>query len=71
MKGYFSTYFQFRFTDSEIQNFFLENFQFEAIYHILSSIVRTFFKEGYAEILPVHYAWKVPEKGFKINWVMH
>jgi hypothetical protein len=40
--------------------FFLENLQFEAIYHILSIIVRTFFKESYDEILPAHYAWKVP-----------
>jgi hypothetical protein len=37
---------------------------------ILLRIVRTFFKENYDEILPVHYTWKVPEKGFKINCVM-
>ncbi len=28
-------------------------------YHILSSIVRTFFIENDAEILPVYYTWKV------------
>jgi len=28
------------------------------------------FKENYDEILPVHCTWEVPEKGFKINWVM-
>jgi hypothetical protein len=50
---------------------FLKNLQFEAIYHIVSSIVRTFFKESYDEILPAYYAWKVPEKGLKINCVMH
>jgi hypothetical protein len=52
-------------------NFFLKNLQFEAIYRILSGIVHTFFKESYDEILPAYYAWKVPEKEFKINWVMH
>jgi hypothetical protein len=40
-------------------------------YRILSSMVQTFFEENYDEILPLHYTWKVPEKGFKINWVMH
>ncbi len=39
-------------------------------YRILLSVVRTFFKENYDEILPAHHTWKVPEKGFKINWVM-
>jgi hypothetical protein len=39
-------------------------------YSILSSIVRTFFKENYDEILHAHYTWKIPEKGIKINWVM-
>jgi hypothetical protein len=29
-----------------------------------------FSTENYDELLPAHYAWKVPEKGFKINWVM-
>ncbi len=28
-------------------------------YHIISSIVRTFFIENDAEILHVHYTWKV------------
>ncbi len=40
------------------------------MYRILSSTVPTFFKENYDEILPAHYTWKVPERGFKINWVM-
>lgn len=35
--------------------------------HALLTIVCTYLKENYAEILPVHYAWKVPEKGFKIS----
>ncbi len=38
---------------------------------ILSSVVRTFFKENYGKILPVHSTWKVPEKGFMINLEMH
>jgi hypothetical protein len=29
------------------------------VYHILLSIVRTFFIENSAEILPAHYTWKV------------
>jgi hypothetical protein len=32
-------------------------------YHILLTIVCTFFKENYDEILP----WKVPEKGLRFN----
>ncbi len=28
-------------------------------------------KENYDELLPAHYTWKEPEKGFKIKWVMH
>jgi hypothetical protein len=40
------------------------------VYCILSSIVRTFFKENYDEILFVHFTWKAPEKGFKIGKVM-
>jgi hypothetical protein len=39
-------------------------------YRILLSMVRTFLKENDAEILPVHYTWKVVEKGLKIKWVM-
>jgi hypothetical protein len=39
-------------------------------YHILSSIVCTFFRENDDEILPAHYTWKLVEKGFKIWWVM-
>jgi hypothetical protein len=33
-------------------------------YHILSSIVCTFYIENDAEIFRAHYAWKVAEKGF-------
>jgi hypothetical protein len=40
------------------------------IYLILSSIVRTFFKENYDEILPAHYTWEVPGLRFKITWLM-
>jgi hypothetical protein len=29
-----------------------------------------FFEENYDEILPAHYTWRVPEKGFKINCIM-
>ncbi len=39
--------------------------------HILSNIVRTFLEENYDERLPVQYTWKVPEKGLKINWIIH
>jgi hypothetical protein len=40
------------------------------LYHILSSIVCTFSIENHDELLPANYTWKVPKKGFKINWVM-
>ncbi len=41
-------------------------------YRILSSIVHTFFYiENDAEIFPVHYTWKVAEKGFKITFMMN
>jgi hypothetical protein len=40
-------------------------------YHILLSIVRTFYIENNAEIFPVHYTWKVAEKGFKLAFVMN
>jgi hypothetical protein len=36
------------------------------IYHILSSIVCTFYIENDAEIFPAHYTWEVAEKGFKM-----
>jgi hypothetical protein len=39
-------------------------------YCILSSIVNTFFKENYDEILPAHYTWNAVEKGLKMKWVM-
>ena len=39
-------------------------------FSILWSTVSTFFKENCDEILPVHYTWKAPEKGFKIGKVM-
>jgi hypothetical protein len=41
------------------------------IYHILLSIVRTFYIENYAEIFPAHYTWKVAEKGFKMAFMMN
>ena len=37
------------------------------VFYLLQCVL---FQGAYVEILPVHYAWKVPEKGFKINWVM-
>ena len=40
-------------------------------YSFLLSIVRTFFIENDAEIFPVHYTWKVAEKGFKIALMMN
>ncbi len=39
-------------------------------YRILSSKVRTFFKENDDEILPAHNTLKVNEKGLKIKWAM-
>jgi len=29
--------------------------------------MQTFLKENCDEILPAHYTWRVPEKGFKIE----
>ncbi len=40
-------------------------------YHILLSIVRTFYVESDAEIFPAHYTWKVTEKAFKIDFMMN
>jgi hypothetical protein len=40
-------------------------------YHILSSIVCTFYNENDAEIFPVHYTWKVAERGFKMAFMMN
>ncbi len=42
---------------------------FNAKYHILSCIVRTFYIENYAEIFSAHYTWKVAEKGFKMDFM--
>ncbi len=39
-------------------------------YCILSSIVRIFYIQNDAEIFPVHYTWKVAEKGFKMAFMM-
>ncbi len=43
-----------------------------ANYHILSSIVCTFYIENDAEIFPAHntYTWKVTENGFAMKLVM-
>ncbi len=30
-----------------------------------------FFNENDAEVFPVHYTWKVAEKGFKIDFMMN
>ncbi len=32
--------------------------------------MRTFYKGKYDEILPAHYTWKEPEKGYRINKVI-
>ncbi len=40
-------------------------------YRILFCIVHTFYMENDAEIFPVHYAWKVAEKGFKMASMMN
>ncbi len=37
-------------------------------YHILSSIVCTFFKENCDEMLPADYTLKVPDKGSRLTW---
>jgi hypothetical protein len=36
------------------------------MYCILSSTAAIFYIENDAEIFPVHYTWKVGEKGFKM-----
>jgi hypothetical protein len=33
--------------------------------------VHTFYIKNDAEIFPVHYTWKVAEKGFKIAFMMN
>jgi hypothetical protein len=33
--------------------------------------VRTFYIENDAEIFPVHFTWKVAEKGFKMAFMMN
>ncbi len=33
--------------------------------------MRTFYIENDAEIFPVHYTWKVAEKGFKMAFMMN
>jgi hypothetical protein len=48
---------------------FRKDFNFN--YHILSSIVRIFYIENDAEIFPVHYTWKVAEKGVKMAFMMN
>ncbi len=40
-------------------------------FHILSSIMCTFYIENDAEIFPAHYTWKVTEKGFKMAFIMN
>jgi hypothetical protein len=42
-----------------------------AKYHILLSIVCTFYMGNDAEIFPPHNTWKVAEKGFKIACMMN
>ncbi len=32
-------------------------------------MVHTFYSENDAEIFPVHYTWKVAEKGFKMAFI--
>ncbi len=45
--------------------------QFVDEYHILLSIVYTFYIENDAEIFLAHYTWKVTEKGFKMAFMMN
>jgi hypothetical protein len=40
-------------------------------YPILSSIVHTFYIENDAETFPLHYSWKVAEKGFKMSFMLN
>ncbi len=40
-------------------------------YLILASIVHIFYIENDAEIFPVHYTWKVAEKGFQMAFMMN
>jgi hypothetical protein len=40
-------------------------------YHILLSIVHTFYIQNDAEIFLVHYTWTVAEKGFKMAFIMN
>ncbi len=40
-------------------------------YHILLSIVCTFYIENDAEIFLAHCIWKVAEKGFKMAFMMN
>jgi hypothetical protein len=40
-------------------------------YHILLSIVHTFYIENDAEIFPSHNTWKVAERGFKMAFMMN
>jgi hypothetical protein len=40
-------------------------------YHILWSIVHTFYIKKDAEIFPAHYTWKVAENGFKKAFMMN
>ncbi len=39
-------------------------------YCILLSILHTFYIENDAEIFPVHYTWKVGERGFQMAFMM-
>ncbi len=41
------------------------------IYRNLSSIVSTFKIKNDAEIFPMHYTWKIAEKGFKMAFIMN
>ena len=55
------------FNESSFQN---DVGSWEMIYRILSRTVHIIFKENYVKILAAHFTMKVPEKGFKIKWVM-
>ncbi len=41
------------------------------LYHILLSIVHTFYIENDAEIFLVHYTWKVADIGFKMTFMLN
>jgi hypothetical protein len=50
-------------------NLFVLNCKYACIYCILKSIVCTFYIKNDAEIFPVHYTWKVAQKGYNLMFL--